>query len=271
MSYLSREESPIDNELWERIDDAVVGTARKVLIGRRFLHIYGPLGIGVESINIDDGDAVDEEYKDGMMTTKGRKFVEIPTLYSDFSLLAKDIANSGKLGVPADLSRATAAAEACAQMEDRLIFFGDKAHGYEGLLTASGVNKVKRNDWMAGESPFTDVAAALELLASKGVFGAYALAVSPDLYMQMQRIQQGTGLLEIDRVAKMIGGNVFKVPVMGSGKAVLVGSEARNMDLAVGQDMAAGYLEQVDLNHHFRVLETALLRIKRREAVVVIG
>lgn len=270
MSYLYREEAPVAAELWEQIDDAVVGAARKALTGRRFLHIYGPLGAGVDSIHIDDG-AAEEETKEGVMVTKGRRFVEIPTLYGDFTLLNRDIAHSGQTGHPIDMSPAMAAAETLARNEDKLIFFGNKEYGYEGLLTAAGVQKVKRNDWKVGENPFADVAAGVEALASKGVYGAYALAVSPDLYIAMQRIQEGTGVMEIDRVAKLLNGNVFMTPVLGSGKAVLVGSEPRNMDLVVGQDMATAYLEQADLNHRFRVLETTLVRIKRRDAVVILG
>jgi uncharacterized linocin/CFP29 family protein len=41
------------------------------------------------------------------------------------------------------------------------------------------------------------------------------------------------------------------------------------MDLTIGQDIATAYLEQKNLNHCFRVLETVLLRIKRKQAVVI--
>ncbi len=41
------------------------------------------------------------------------------------------------------------------------------------------------------------------------------------------------------------------------------------MDLVIGQDMAAAYLETKDLNHVFRIVETILLRIKNKNAVVV--
>lgn len=269
MSYLSREGSPIPQELWEQIDSAAVLTARSVLTGRRFLHIFGPLGIGVESIQIDDADAVGEASKDGMITTKGRKFVEIPTIYSDFTLSGRDLESSKKSGYPADLSAAIASAEACALKEDRLIFFGNEENGYEGLLTATGTNQIKRNDWAAGENPFSDVAAAIELLTSKGIYGTYTLAVSPDLYTQMQRLQPGTGLLEIDRVSKLLDGHIVKSPVLGREKAILVCADSRNMDLVIGQDIAAAYLEQKDLNHSFRILESVLLRIKRKQSIVI--
>lgn len=269
MNYLSREGSPISEELWRQIDSAVVAAARSVLIGRRFLHIFGPLGIGVESIHIDDADAVAEICKDRLITMKGRKYVEIPTIYNDFTLFAKDLEDSQRSGHPVDLSRAMTAAETSALKEDRLIFFGDEESGYEGLLSAPGINQIVRKDWSFGENAFSDIASAVELLTTKGIYGAYALSVSPDLYMQMQRLQEGTGLLEIDRISKLLDGHIFKSPILGKEKAVLVCPEARNMDLVIGQDLATAYLEQKDLNHNFRILETVLLRIKRKQAIVV--
>lgn len=270
MSYLSRESSPLPEELWEQIDSAVVQSARRVLTGRRFLHVFGPLGIGADHIAVDDADALAETAKDGLITTTGRKYVEIPTVYNDFTLLAKDLASAGASGFPVDLSKAMASAEACAFKEDKLIFFGNAALGYDGLLTAPGANKLARKDWSEGENAFTDLAAAVELLTEQGIYGTRALILSPDLSLQLQRLQPGTGKLEIDRIGKMLDGHLYKSPVLGKGKAVLVCSEARNMDLVIGQDIAAAYLEQKDLNHSLRVLETVLLRIKRGQAIVVL-
>lgn len=268
MDYLARETSPLEPGTWEQIDAAVVKAARNVLAGRRILQLFGPLGVGVESIHIDDAQEKDEVIEDGFITTKGRKLVEIPTIYEDFSLFAKDLASSEKSGYPLDLSKVLTAAQALALKEDRLIFFGSQKLGYDGLLTASGASKLKKKDWSIGENAFTDVAAAIETLVSSGVYGAYALVLSPNLYMQLQRLQPGTGLLEIDRVSKLLNGHVYKTPILGKDQAVLLCPQAENMDLVVGQDMAAAYLEQRELNHYFRVLETVLLRIKRRQAIV---
>lgn len=269
MSYLSRESSSLSAELWEKIDATVVKTARTVLVGRRFLHIFGPLGIGVENIAVDDADAVQEVAKDGLITTNGRKFVEIPTIYDDFTLLARDLESAEKSGFPVDLAKAAKAAETCALKEDKLIFFGHSALGYDGLLTVPGAKKIAKKDWSAGEEAYTDIAAGIAYLTEQGIYGDYALAVSPDLYMQLQRLQPGTGLLEIDRIAKLVDGHLYQSPVLGKGKAVLVSAAEKNMDLVVGQDMAAAYLEQKDLNHSLRVLETVLPRVKRQNSVVV--
>lgn len=268
MSYLSRESSPVSAELWQKIDSTVVESARKVLIGRRFLHIFGPLGIGVESIAVDRAGEVEEVESDGFISTSGRKYVEIPSVYHDFTLMARDLENSARLGFPVGLAEAAHSAAACAKLEDSFIYFGNPGLGYEGLLTAAGIQKIQRSDWKKGENAFADIAAGIERLASGGVFGTYALSLSPDLYLDLQRLQSGTGLLEIDRIRKMLDGRVFQSAALGKGKAVLVCSEPANMDLVVGQDLSVAYLEQKNLNHRFRVLETILPRVKNKNAVV---
>lgn len=269
MSYLSREAALLPEELWSQIDAAVVKAARNVLVGRRFLHIFGPLGIGTGSIAIDDINVIDESVNDGIITTAGRKYVEIPMIYEDFTLLARDLEAAQKAGYPIDLAKASAAAEACAFKEDRLIFFGNCHLGYEGLINADGVNKLSKKDWSVGENAFCDIVSAISLFTEKGIYGPYALTLSLDLYIQLQRLQPGTGMLEIDRIANLLGGHIYKSSVLGQNKALLVCSDQRNMDLVIGQDMATAYLEQKELNHSFRILETILPRIKRKDAIVV--
>lgn len=270
MDYLARQNSPVSEDLWKQIDSEAVSTARSILTGRKFLSIFGPLGIGAQSISVDQADALQEVSSDGVQVTKGRKYQELPLLYEDFTLLSRDLESSAKNGYPADLSRAAAAAEALALKEDRLIFYGDEGLGYEGILTAPGIGKLEKKDWSQGENAYADIASAVELLVSRNIYGAYYLAVSPDLYLQMQRLQPGTGLLEVDRVGKLMDGHILRTPVLGKGKAVVLSPEARNIDLVVGQDMAAAYLEQKELNHRFRMMETVLPRIKRAQSIVVL-
>lgn len=270
MDYLSREGAPLPEELWEQIDSTVVNTVRSTLVARRFLHIFGPLGVGTQSIQVDDAELVDENFDDGMITVTGRKFVEIPILYDDFTLLARDLESSKQYGYPIDMTKAAYSAEACARKEDRFIFFGNKARGYEGLFTAAGSNTIQRSDWSTGENAFTDIVKALELFNTKGIFGTYVLLVSPDLYAQLQRIQPGTGLLELERIRGMLNNHVYQSSLLGTGKAAFMCTDARYMDLVIGQDIATAYLEQKDLNHSFRILESILLRIKHRQAITII-
>lgn len=268
MDFLSRNVSPVAPELWQRIDEAVVGVARGVLTGRRILPMVGPLGIGVASVPVDDTENRNEHPQDGFILTQGRKLMDLPMLYQDFVLYGRDLAQSEAAGYPADLSAVLSAAQAAALQEDRLIFFGQPSLGVDGLYTTPGAQRLKKSDWSVGENAFTDVAEAIARLVSAGVFGNYTLVLSPALHTQLQRLQPGTGVLEIDRIAKLVGGQLFRSPVLNGDQAVLLCAQPENVDLVVGQDLAAAYLEQRELNHHFRLLETVLPRIRRQKAIV---
>jgi len=268
MDFLSRDGSPVPAGLWQKIDEEVVASAKKVLTGRRFLSIYGPLGAGVLSINVDDLKALEETEGD-VSVIKGRKFCQIPLINQDFSLLWRDLEYSQSLNLPVDLSAVSNAANMCALKEDELIFYGNQELGYGGLANAVGIGKIQISDWSQGENPYKDIAEGLSKFLEKSIIGRYALILSPSLFAKLQRIQAGTGITEYERIKTLLGGQVLKTPVLKGDKAVLVCPEPQNMDLVIGQDMVTAYLETKNLNHYFRIFETILLRIKNKQAVIV--
>lgn len=268
MDFLSREGSPISVELWSKIDNEVINMAKKSLVGRRFLQIYGPLGAGVQSINIDVSTKLSET-EGNISKINGRRFEQIPLLSKDFGLFWRDIEQSEKALLPIDLSSALNASAALSKLEDELIFNGNKSLGYEGLLTAEGITNLPLSDWAEGENPVKDISAGLTSFLDNDLVGRKALIISTDLLLKLQRIQPGTGITEYDRLSKMVNGYIYHTTAIGKNKAVLVSSESQYMDLVVGLDMVTSYLETKDLNHYFRIIETVLLRIKNKKAVVV--
>ena len=268
MDYLARESAPISSELWEKIDAVVIDAARKHMVCRRFLSLHGPLGAGTSAVAVDGADK-EESLRNGIGRTVGRRLVELPQLYQDFTLLWRDLAEAEKAGLAPDLSVVAAAAQKSARQEDNLILFGCEELGAEGLLNAAGTHQIKRGDWSTGEDSFRDVARGVAYLAGKSMLGRYALVLSPEIYLELQRLQPGVGLLEMDRIARLVDGRIYAAGRFGAGKAALLCAEPQYMDLAVGADLSVGYLEQRDLNHCFRILETAALRIKRPDAIVV--
>ena len=277
MEFLMRDDVNLSAEQWQSIDSAVIQAARNVLVGRKFLQIYGPLGAGAQSVNVDvltpaEKGSVDffGEEEEAVKVT-GRSFKELPMIYRDFVLSWRDMEQARQIGMPIDLGAVSAAANACAQKEDLMIFAGNPKAGYEGLATAEGAFKVKKSDWSKDENAFSDVVKGLQHFADKNLRGRYALAVSPDLYAQLQRLQVSTGLLESERIKTLVGGGLYMTPALGLNKAVLVCAEPQNMDLVIGQDLITGYMGSAKLNHEFRVFETALLLIKCKDAVVVFG
>ena len=41
--YLMRDDAPFSEKEWAKLDELVVDVARKLLVGRRFIHLTGPL------------------------------------------------------------------------------------------------------------------------------------------------------------------------------------------------------------------------------------
>nr|WP_252891830.1 family 1 encapsulin nanocompartment shell protein [Thermoclostridium stercorarium] len=77
MNFLARDTVSFSDDFWANIDNTVVNTVRTHIIGRRFLSLYGPLGAGVRSINIDSVNTA-EEAENGFVKTTGRKLLNFP-------------------------------------------------------------------------------------------------------------------------------------------------------------------------------------------------
>ncbi len=267
MDFLARDSVSFPDGFWNELDKTIVSAVRKNLVGRKFISLYGPLGAGALSIQVDEV-TTDEEDSGGIVKTAGRHFVELPQIYEDFTLLWRDLEYSEKSGFPLDFSRALLAAQKIANKEDNLIFYGSEFLGSEGLLTAKGAAEIEKGDWGEGENAFMDVAAGLAQFRSKGLIGNYTLIVSPDLFAKLHRVIPALGTMEVDRVSKMLEGRLFHSSVLGKDQAVLVCAEPQYLDLCIGKDIETGYLETKDFNHVFRVVETAALRIKCKDAII---
>lgn len=254
MNILMRDGVDFNDAQWAAIDNTVVKAAKSVLVGRKFLDVYGPLGSGIQMIELSrDGDVA-----------------RIPEVHADFTITWREVQEAERLGVPFSLPQAARAAVDCAVQEDSLIFFGDEKKGIAGLLTAKDVHSVKNvKKWSEGESAFEDIAAGMQYMLEHKVYGQKVLVVSPDVYARLQRIQPGTGRLESERISALIDGNIYQSPVLPAQTAVLLATGVQNMDLVIGQDMITGYLGSSELNHDFRVFETVLPRLKNKAAVVV--
>jgi uncharacterized linocin/CFP29 family protein len=53
MEFLKRNEAPLSESNLERIDKVVVETAKRVLVGRRFIEISGPYDPSVQFVPYD--------------------------------------------------------------------------------------------------------------------------------------------------------------------------------------------------------------------------
>jgi uncharacterized linocin/CFP29 family protein len=285
-TYLMRDDAPLTGEEWTRLDDLVVQVARKILVGRRFLPLTGPLGVGMQTVPVDavawskgcihytgtdvcthEACASDCDCEPVALTD--RTYLTLPLLHKDFRLSWRDIATARQMGSPLDLFVAGGAATAVALAEDELIFNGNATHGLPGLLPAAGT-KVALANWGKVEAAFKNVAEAREALVGQGFYGPYALVLSPDLYATVQRIMPNTGRLEVQFLADLATVGVFQSPAMPAKSALLVAVGPENLDLVVSQDMTTAYLGPDGMDHPFRVLESLVLRVKQPGAICLL-
>lgn len=272
--YLQRDQAPLGPDEWAALDQTVVRTAQSVLVGRRFISLVGPFGPGIEALPNDVLAGAGEGTIDLLGDSEGeslniqrRRFLPLPLLYKDFWIHWRDLEATRQLGVPLDVGKVAAAAAATARAEDRLIFDGDTALGLPGLRTIEGRQNLPMSDWDSMGRAFADVVEGVRVLTQDGFTGPYALAVSPRLYADLNRIFDDSGVLELEQVEKLARRGVYPTAVLPEPGALLIDSGAQNLDIAIGLDMSTAYVESSNLNHHFRVLESLVLRMRRPGAI----
>jgi len=276
--YRMRDDAPLGASEWQQLDELVVSVARQWLVGRRFVSLTGPLGVGTQVVPVDvigAGEAClhDEQGcaceagECDVIEVRSRKYLTLPLLHQDFRLAWRNLEASRQLGQPLELGPAAAASAACARAEDELILRGHPEHGYEGLLNATGRQTVALGDWDQPGGAFAGINAAIEALVSGGFYGPFAVVLSPALYAKTQRVGPEIGKLESQLITDVAAGGLFRTPVLAANEGCVVSLGAFNFDLAVAQDLTTAYLGPEGMDHRFRVLESLVLRIKRPGAI----
>ncbi|MDM5330366.1 family 1 encapsulin nanocompartment shell protein [Neobacillus sp. CF12] len=266
-------DSPLSNQEFTQLDQTVIDAARRQLVGRRFIELYGPLGRGVQSIFND----IFSENLEAKMDFQGsfdtdiesskRVNYTIPLLYKDFVLYWRDLEQAKVLDIPIDFSAAANAARDVAILEDQMIFHGAREFDIPGLMNVPGRITQLISEWYESGNAFQDIVDARNKLLEMNHNGPFALVLSPQLYSLIHRVHRDTNVLEIEHIRELVTDGVFQSPVLKGKSGVLVNTGKNNLDLAVSEDFETAYLGEEGLNHPFRVFETVVLRIKRPSAI----
>jgi uncharacterized linocin/CFP29 family protein len=274
MSKISRyPDSPLSEKQWNELEETVINHARRNLIGRRFLDIYGPIGQGIQSITNDiyedTGPGKMNLYGDSLeiSSPKRRVNLTIPLLYKDFQLYWRDVEQAKTLDIPIDFSTAANSAQQLSLLEDNLIFNGSEEFAIDGIMNTKGRLTHIRNDWMKSGNAFADVVEARNKLLQMGHTGPYALVVSPELYALLHRVHEGTNVLEIEHIKEIVSDGVFQSPVIKGNAGVVVSTGRQNLDLVISEDFDTAYMDTENMNYLFRVYECIVPRVKRPSAI----
>jgi len=271
-------EVPLSPDQLKRVEEEIVREARRTLIGRRFINVFGPIGPGVESISFDTypKDEIAEIHLEGRSDPSpigahtAEEYRRIPLIYKDFLMHWRDVKWSQDMGSPIDAGNAVLATHFVAHREDDLIFNGNGELGITGLVNAPGANRLKGKDWRKVGNAFQDLCAAIELLQKSNHHPPFAITLSIDAHSSLVRAGSESPVLEVDQITRMCADGVFQTHVLPAKTAVLVSSGDQNFDIAVAEDLSLAYLGPRDMNHAFRIYESLVLRVKRPKAICLI-
>lgn len=283
LTLVGRAQAPLVEEEWEQLDEAVVKAVQPVLVGRRVLPVKPLAGVGVMSVQWDKltemSEAVVSMYgetpaEDIIVYT--RKSLIVPILHKDFRLHWRDL-EASRRGRPLDTANAVSAALQVAKLEDKLILNGEISGthrlGIEGLTTATDrQTQASAGAWATSPNAITSVRNAMGKLLSAHYPPPYTLILQPTAYMDAEVLISNTGRSQLQRIRELIQGQVLvsahlKASDGGTDSAILMKTGGENADLPVAQDMKTFYMQTKDMNHHFKVYEALVPRIKRPTAI----
>ncbi len=258
--YLARDDAPFGDKMWNLIDTAMTEAAKRLLVGRRLLHVDGPFGLGLKSVPLQD-----EKTESGLIA--GRS-LPVLLIEQPFTLGARDLANYESQQVAFDPSPVVQAARECARLEDDLIFNG--AAGVPGLLTAAGVNKLDLSAWDEAGAAAADVIRALTVLDEAGFHGPYSLALAPERYNRLFRLYSRGNKTELEHLQAIVTDGVHKAPNLESG-GLLLASARQYASIVLGQDMSVGFIGPAGSEVEFFISESLVPRILRPQAICVLN
>ena len=249
-----RTDAPVTAEQYKYIDETVRITARKAMIGRRLMPIFGPLGFGKQAVTYDsltevaDADlnfawrvSVSED-----IVNLSRETLPVPVLHKPFRVNRRSLQASRTSGTPLDLANARSAAYKVAKLEDELIIDGYAADGstydIKGLYQINISNKITGDQWTAApEDAITNTAEGIAYLMGQNIDPPYHWVLHPTQYAEIFNVGASvhTEGIVADTVKKQLGGgNIFWSTVLTDGTGFMVAAGDRGyFDLAVGVDL----------------------------------
>lgn len=231
------------------VESAFKGVYGEARVMRRFIAVVD-LGVGAESTII-------EAVGDGVKRT----VIPLSELSLTFKVSQRDLDYSGRVGSSMLAPELYEAAMRLAAMEDALIV--------TSMLSAERVERGSLSDWDAVGAPVLDVAGAVSRLYSAGVPRPFLLVLSPSNYAKLARVSERAGLLELERVSRLVD-NIAVTPSVGDDKVIVASTKPYIVDVVVGGDVRVDYLGPSNGYHGFRAWELIAVRVKQPGGIIVL-
>ena len=131
-NILMRSDAPLTDAQWQLIDATVSEVVGRVVVGRRILDLYGPLGFGAYTVPLYTYNSAEGE----PVRAKVTRQLTMSTLMKAHHHRERPGADEHRAAVRHCACIAAAATQSA--LANKLIFSGDAGEGVEGLLNVTG-------------------------------------------------------------------------------------------------------------------------------------
>ncbi len=256
----------LEGDVLQRIEAKAVEKARAVMTARRFLDFEGPLGGGIESLQV--GHVHDTELGTSGAKISTRRAIPIPTLYASFELPRREVEGAIMPGLPLDTYPAEDAAERVALAEEHLLYHGMPEIGLEGVVTHTGSVRIALGDWTTPDGAIGDVIQAADRLDAARVKGPFSLVLAPSLYNQLFRKWEGSDVLALDHIKRLAAGGIYKAHVLED-TGVLVSPDLG--PIVCAQDLSLSFLDVRESTLRFAITSALIVRLDNLKAACVLA
>ncbi|GAA3949658.1 family 1 encapsulin nanocompartment shell protein [Gordonia caeni] len=235
MNNLHRELAPISSAAWAEIEEEASRSFKRNSAGRRLVDVKGPLGLDVDSVTLGRRAKIDSP-ADGIQAyiRQAQPLVEFKVPFS----VSREAVDNVDRGAPdSDWDPVVRAASELARAEDKAIFEGFASAGITGM-TESAKQEALTLPENVVDYPEA-ISAAINRLRLNSVDGPYSLALSADLYAEVNETVNDGYPVRQHVMRILTDGDIIWAPAISG--AVLVSTRGGDFELSIGQDVSIGY------------------------------
>jgi len=286
------------DDQWTRVRQAVHEEAQRVRVGASFLPLVGPLPadqqvVSRQLLTSDKPLDVDGHHVNHGIYVDDYSMARLSTLAVNVYVRGAQVADPS---LQSALQMFRRAANVIARLEDAIIFngetgtgkvAGDLTLGIPDIYTITGgqeapglasdisadatVEVPKTEGPHSGRDIVKAVVEAIEKLEGTGHVGPFACVLGDDLFLDANTPNHNSMVLPSDRITPFLNGPLLRSSTLPRDRGVVVSLAGAPVDLVIAKDMSVQFLQiSFEPLYVFRVYERMHLRIKERDAVVLL-
>jgi uncharacterized linocin/CFP29 family protein len=255
------------------IQDAIVIAARKPLVGRQVMPTRELNDFGITTIKYYEqtdmtkaaiGMAMVQQNADVVGITP--KTLDVPVIWKDFIIYARDLASSQRTGIPLDTTFATDAGRRVAEREEEMIWEG--AEGFAGFMGVTGrQTQASAGAWSTPANIYTDILAGIKKLDNEGYGDRSAVVVTPNQKADMRLLFANTGIPVLEKIQELA--DVYTAYFFADDASALVmAPDSENFELQIAQNVITHPAQLPTGDWFFRVYEAIRPQFKRAKSIV---